>query len=204
MDKETMSSYGFILITVILVSVLLVMGTPIGNKVFDDVEGKIETLVFNTGVTDVASSGNYGTIVIHYKYENTADTFKTHKTSIRMGESYMIPLPEVEGYEAVDKDNNPISQKVYVTSQFKEVSVYYTPKTDEITYVLNGGVCDESVKLPLQYQYGTTTKIPNNINKDGYGFAGWYEDRGFGGNRIYSIGNKETGDKTFYAKYSLI
>lgn len=50
----------------------------------------------------------------------------------------------------------------------------------------------------------TQTTLPTkaDITRDGYTFEGWYTDSGFSGSPVTEISITDTGDKTFYAKWS--
>ena len=45
MDKETMSSYGLILITVLLMSILILLTQPIGERVYNVANKNINTII---------------------------------------------------------------------------------------------------------------------------------------------------------------
>lgn len=71
-----------------------------------------------------------------------------------------------------------------------------------IQYELNGGQFTTD-------RYTTTYKNIDNpalptakqLKKDGYQFAGWYDNASFTGETITTIAKGESGDKTFYAKW---
>ena len=69
-----------------------------------------------------------------------------------------------------------------------------------ITYRDNGGIFAEAPASSYTGGAGTVTlDIPF---KDGYAFAGWYENPSFTGRRISEIKPTDIGDKTFYAKWT--
>ena len=56
MDKETFSSYGWIVITVLVLAVMLTLATPFGEQIRDNVvdavngfDGKADTAISNMG-----------------------------------------------------------------------------------------------------------------------------------------------------------
>ena len=68
-----------------------------------------------------------------------------------------------------------------------------------ITYETNGGTLDDAaVKVYIQ---GDSVTLLDPEPRLGYIFRGWYESEDFSGKRIRAIGTKETGDKTFYARW---
>ena len=54
------------------------------------------------------------------------------------------------------------------------------------------------------YVRGTVTALPTaaDITREGYLFKGWYEDVNFSGSPVTAITATDTGDKTFYAKWT--
>ena len=71
-----------------------------------------------------------------------------------------------------------------------------------VTY-LNGGTIENENNY-TSYTYGTGLKLPTaeEIKKTGYTFEGWYKDPAFSGDTVTAISGTDTGDKTFYAKWT--
>lgn len=205
MDKETMSTYGMILITVMLVATFIIMATPVGEAVLNDIENKIRIVTNNTGVMDVeAQTENYGTVIVHYRYNGSAEDFRVYKTSVRLQEYCNITHPEIDGYEPMLEGGTQAPTKIQITQHTTHMYVYYMPRTYSISYVLNGGKWNTNITYSLQYTHGTSYKLPTGINREGYKFIGWFEDSGLGGVSTTMIEKDDFGDKVFYAKYSVL
>ncbi len=71
-------------------------------------------------------------------------------------------------------------------------------KTYMITWNLNNGTLAGKNKL-ASYTYGKGFTLKNPTRK-GYEFSGWYSDKKFM-KRVKSIGKKQTGNITLYAKW---
>ncbi len=54
------------------------------------------------------------------------------------------------------------------------------------------------------YTHGAGATLPTDVTKAGYAFGGWYANDQFAGEAVTKIGASETGDKTFYAKWTLV
>lgn len=87
-----------------------------------------------------------------------------------------------------------------------EVAKWYavwTPNQYTVTVDANGGTIATG-KDVTSYTYGVGATLPvaADMAKAGYTFGGWYTDSAFGGTAVTEISNTDTGDKTFYAKWT--
>ena len=76
-------------------------------------------------------------------------------------------------------------------------------KVYQVTMQTNGGTIAPGKEIK-SYTGGKSLTLPGaaDITRGGYTFAGWYEDSGFSGAPVTEISITDTGDKTFYAKWS--
>ena len=75
-------------------------------------------------------------------------------------------------------------------------------KVYQVALQTNGGTIAPGKEIN-SYTGGTSLTLPgaSDITREGYTFAGWYEDSGFSGSPVTEISSTDTGDKTFYAKW---
>ena len=75
--------------------------------------------------------------------------------------------------------------------------------TYSVTLQTDGGTI-ASGKEVAGYTYGTGAVLPtaNDMTREGYRFDGWYADSSFSSSPITEISATETGNKTFYAKWT--
>lgn len=71
-----------------------------------------------------------------------------------------------------------------------------------ITYNLNGGT--NSASNPASYTSTSATITLAAPSRTGYVFGGWFDNSGLTGTAVSSIPTGSTGDKTFYAKWTVI
>ena len=111
--------------------------------------------------------------------------------------------PDPDGYDFIYWYSDPelknrisqIKKGSYgdVTLYGKVLKYYY------LTYELNGGTKDNSRK---KYTVETETfALGEASGREGYTFAGWYDNAEFAGEPVTEIPLGSTGDKTFYAKW---
>ena len=76
-------------------------------------------------------------------------------------------------------------------------------KVYQVTMQTNGGTIAPGKEIK-SYTEGTSLTLPGggDIIRKGYTFEGWYTDSGFSGSPVTEISSTDTGDKTFYAKWS--
>ncbi|MEE0951781.1 MAG: InlB B-repeat-containing protein [Paludibacteraceae bacterium] len=70
-----------------------------------------------------------------------------------------------------------------------------------ITLNVNGGTINAG--NVTSYTYGEGATLPTNVTKDGYTFEGWYESADFQGDAITTISSTATGNKTYWAKWTV-
>ena len=76
-------------------------------------------------------------------------------------------------------------------------------KVYQVTMQTNGGTIAPGKEIK-SYTGGKSLTLPGaaDITRGGYTFAGWYEGIDFSGVPVTGINSTDTGDKTFYAKWS--
>ena len=61
MDKETFSSYGWIVVTVIIIAIMIAFATPFGKYVVEGVKALLAD--FNSTATDALDPAQYSSVV---------------------------------------------------------------------------------------------------------------------------------------------
>ena len=77
----------------------------------------------------------------------------------------------------------------------------WTKASYNITFNTNGGSINDT--KPTAYSYGDEVLLPTNITKPGYTFMGWYSNENLLGKQITKIETTDTGNKTYYAAWSI-
>ena len=106
-----------------------------------------------------------------------------------------------EGWYVSGNPNSKWDFSDYVTDKLKLVA--HWNKVYQVILQTNGGTIAPGREIK-SYTGGTLLTLPGaaDITRGGYTFAGWYEDSGFSGVPVTGINSTDTGDKTFYAKWS--
>ena len=108
-----------------------------------------------------------------------------------------------------DFDSNKYDLKIF-TEQIKSecltdyasepVELKLTEYEYSITYYLDGGT--QEANAPSGYNYGQEITLPTPT-KEGYNFRGWYTDKDFTQGPVSAIGAKDTGNKVYWAKWTI-
>ncbi|MBO4778344.1 MAG: InlB B-repeat-containing protein, partial [Bacteroidales bacterium] len=77
----------------------------------------------------------------------------------------------------------------------------WTVNSYTVTLNANGGTINNG--NVTNYTYGVGATLPADVTKTGYAFNGWYDNDEFAGEAITTVANNETGDKTFFAKFTV-
>ena len=85
----------------------------------------------------------------------------------------------------------------------KEYWAKWEANTYPVTLNTNGGTIN-SGKV-TSYTYGTGAALPtaDDMTYTGYTFKGWYDNEGLTGDPVTAIGDTETGDKEYWAKWEI-
>ena len=119
------------------------------------------------------------------------------------------PVPTKEGHslDGWYYDNNGTETKWNFDTDTVKCTMTLKAKWELSTYSVtlqtHGGTI-ASGKEVTGYTYGTGAVLPttNDITREGYRFDGWYADSNFSGSPVTEITGTDTGNKTFYAKWT--
>lgn len=152
-----------------------------------------------------------GTLVITFD-PNNGDQPSTQKVNWSKDGAALTapdPVPTKEGHsiEGWYYDNNGTETKWNFDTDTVKCTMTLKAKWELSTYSVtlqtDGGTI-ASGKEVTGYTYGTGAVLPttNDITREGYRFDGWYADSNFSGSPVTEITGTDTGNKTFYAKWT--
>lgn len=118
------------------------------------------------------------TEIIYTSYDDPMDIrVNGHKTEYKKGEN---------------------GKPVYENGKGYVLKVVIAPR---VVYNKDGGTIDNEWQYTI-YNTGTPLTLPTP-HKDGYNFAGWFDNAELTGTAVTEIGASETEDKTFWAKWNV-
>ena len=71
----------------------------------------------------------------------------------------------------------------------------------DIAFEPNEGTINDEV-IPTKYTFSVGASLPANVTRNGYAFAGWYDNAGFEGQSVALIRSSDYGNKTYYANWN--
>ena len=125
-------------------------------------------------------------------------------TSYTYGVGATLPEPKKTGYtfdgwyENENYDGETVVDIKPTDTGDKTYYAKWTANTYTVTLNKNGGDCEELTS----YTYGEKTTLPTPT-KTGYTFDGWYENENYDGEEVTEIKTTDTGEKTYYAKWTV-
>lgn len=190
------------------------------NEVINESSGTINGGTFTGTVENkdgTISGGDFskatlnGMLVITFDPNNgdQPSTQKVNWSKDRAALTAPDPVPTNEGHsiEGWYYDNNGTETKWNFDTDTVKCTMTLKAKWELSTYSVtlqtHGGTI-ASGKEVTGYTYGTGAVLPttNDITREGYRFDGWYADSNFSGSPVTEITGTDTGNKTFYAKWT--
>ena len=190
------------------------------NEVINESSGTINGGTFTGAITnndgtvldgDFSGATLNGMLVITFDPDN-GDQPSTQKVNWSKDGAALTapnPVPTNEGHsiEGWYYDNNGTETKWNFDTDTVKCTMTLKAKWELSTYSVtlqtDGGTI-ASGKEVTGYTYGTGAVLPttNDITREGYRFDGWYADSNFSGSPVTEITGTDTGNKTFYAKWT--
>ena len=88
-----------------------------------------------------------------------------------------------------------------VPADVTELTVQWTAPTYAVTLNTNGGTINNG--NVTEYTYGVGATLPTDVTRTVYTFKGWYYNENLTGSPVTAIGDTETGNKEYWAKWEI-
>ena len=88
-----------------------------------------------------------------------------------------------------------------VPADVTKLTVQWTAPTYTVT--LNAGDGTINNGNVTEYTYGVGATLPTDVTRTGYTFKGWYDNENLTGSPVTAIGDTETGNKEYWAKWEI-
>ena len=88
-----------------------------------------------------------------------------------------------------------------VPAEVTTLTVQWTAPTYTVTLHANDGTINNG--NVTEYTYGVGATLPTDVTRTGYTFKGWYDNENLTGSPVTAIGDTETGNKEYWAKWEI-
>ena len=188
------------------------------DEVINESSGAINGGTFTGTITNndgTVSGGDFskatlnGMLVITFDPDNGDQSITQKVDWSKDGAALTAPASTNEGHslDGWYYDNNGTETKWNFDTDKARYTMTLKAKWELSTYSVtlqtDGGTI-ASGKEVTGYTYGTGAVLPpaNDMTREGYRFDGWYADSNFSGSPVTEITGTDTGNKTFYAKWT--
>ena len=90
-----------------------------------------------------------------------------------------------------------------VPADVTALTVQWTAPTYTVTLNTNGGTINSGNVTGYTYGVGATLPTADDMTYTGHTFKGWYDNESLTGSPVMAIGNTETGNKEYWAKWEI-
>ena len=101
----------------------------------------------------------------------------------------------------LDSNGNSYEPGDSVPADVTTLTVQWTAPTYTVTLNTNGGTINNG--NVTEYTYGVGATLPTDVTRTGYTFKGWYDNENLTSSPVMAIGDTETGNKEYWAKWEI-
>ena len=103
----------------------------------------------------------------------------------------------------LDGNGNSYEPGDSVPADVTTLTVQWTAPTYTVTLHANGGTINNGNVTSYTYGVGATLPTADDMTYTGHTFKGWYDNESLTGSPVTAIGNTETGNKEYWAKWEI-
>ena len=103
----------------------------------------------------------------------------------------------------LDGNGNSYEPGGSVPADVTELTVQWTAPTYTVTLNTNGGTINSGNVTGYTYGVGATLPTADDMTYTGHTFKGWYDNENLTGSPVTAIGDTETGNKEYWAKWEI-
>lgn len=107
-------------------------------------------------------------------------------------------------YENSDFSGSAVTAISTTDTGAKTYHAKWEASTYDVTLEANGGTINSGNVTEYTYGQGATLPTADDMTYIGHDFGGWYDNQELTGSPITAISTTDTGEKTYYAKWTLI
>ena len=161
---------------------------------------------------DTLGSDALKTVVLDLNGGSIGDATGTVNIVVKNGESFTAPSGEgltrpngnTDSYFWwLGSDGESYVPGAMIPAGVTSLTAQWTALTYSVTLHENGGTISSGNVTSYNYGEGATLPTAGDMTREGYTFAGWYDNEVLTGNPIMEISTDETGNRTYWAKWTI-
>ena len=161
---------------------------------------------------DTLGSDALKTVALDLNGGSIGDATGTVNIVVKNGESFTAPSGEgltrpngnTDSYFWwLGSDGESYVPGAMIPAGVASLTAQWTALTYSVTLHANGGTISSGNVTSYNYGEGATLPAADNTTREGYTFAGWYDNEVLTGNPITEISTDETGNRTYWAKWTV-
>ena len=157
---------------------------------WQSVGGVVGGAYYSLNVTNCSNSGN----VTGYTY-GVGATLPTADDMTYTGYTFK------GWYDNEGLTGSPVTAIGDTETGNKEYWAKWEANAYTVTLNTNGGTINNG--NVTEYTYGVGATLPTDVTRTGYTFKGWYDNENLTGSPVTAIGDTETGNKEYWAKWEI-
>ena len=179
----------------------------------EELTGSAVTAISDTEYGDKTYYAKWTSKTYSITFNTDGGTIKgNYVTGYSYGEGAVLPTDvEKSGYTFAGwYDNEELTGSAVTAisdTEYGDKTYYakWTANTYSVKLHLNGGNLADGVSDITAYTYGNSIELPDRseIVRSGYMFSGWYADEGFKDGPYTEISSTDSGNKEFYARWTM-
>ena len=179
----------------------------------EELTGSTVTAISDTEYGDKTYYAKWTSKTYSITFNTDGGTIKgSYVTGYTYGEGAVLPTDvEKSGYTFAGwYDNEELTGSTVTAisdTEYGDKTYYakWTANTYSVKLHLNGGNLADGVSDITAYTYGNSIELPDRseIVRSGYMFSGWYADEGFKDGPYTEISSTDSGNKEFYARWTM-
>ena len=161
---------------------------------------------------DTLGSDALKTVALDLNGGSIGDATGTVNIVVKNGESFTAPSGEgltrpngnTDSYFWwLGSDGESYVPGAMIPAGVTSLTAQWTALTYSVTLHTNGGTISSGNVTSYNYGEGATLPAADNMTREGYTFTGWYDNEELTGIPITEISTDETGNRTYWAKWTI-
>ena len=161
---------------------------------------------------DMLGSDALKTVALDLNGGSIGDATGTVNIVVKNGESFTAPsgvgLTRPSGntdsyFWWLGSDGKSYVPGAMIPAGVASLTAQWTALTYSVTLHENGGTLSSGNVTSYNYGEGATLPTAGDMTREGYTFAGWYDNEALTGTPVMTISNTEMGNKEYWAKWEI-